>query len=76
MATRRTVEAVMEDELLTTEQLAGRYKVDPGTIRRWRHEGRIPPGTRFGRRVLTRASALDDWEKRVEREQAAARRSA
>ena len=58
--------AKADDPWLTTEELAARHKTAPGTIRKWRHVGYGPPGTRFGRRVKYRLSDVIAWEKRIE----------
>jgi Helix-turn-helix domain len=54
------------DDLYTTEEVAERYRKDPGTVRYWRHKGTGPKGTLFGRRVLYRWSDLLAWEKQIE----------
>ena len=62
------------DEVLTTADLAARYRTDQGTIRYWRHKRYGPPGTMFGRRVLYRLSDVIAWERAreaAERAQAA-----
>lgn len=38
--------------LLTTEEVAERYRTSASTVRYWRSIGYGPPGRRIGRRVL------------------------
>ncbi|MFF0061079.1 helix-turn-helix domain-containing protein [Streptomyces sp. NPDC005279] len=47
---------------LTTEEVARRYRVQPATVRYWRHIGYIPNGVKRGRRVLYDPDALDRWD--------------
>lgn len=56
----------MEDRWLTTEEVAARARTVAGTVRYWRHTGRGPKGTRFGKRVLYRESDVIAWEKAKE----------
>jgi DNA-binding transcriptional MerR regulator len=42
----------MTVRLLTTEQVAQRFRTSPSTVRYWRHIGIGPDGFRVGRRVL------------------------
>jgi excisionase family DNA binding protein len=51
----------MDDEFLTTEQLADYLHVAPQTLRQWRWQGSGPPGIKVGRRVLYRRSAVEAW---------------
>ncbi len=52
----------MENEWLTTRQVAERYRTAESTIRYWRHGGYGPMGVRIGRRVLYRRSDVEAWE--------------
>lgn len=52
----------MEDRLVTTEEVAARYRTVPGTVRYWRHVGKGPRSFKAGRRVLYRESDLKAWE--------------
>lgn len=47
---------------LTTEELAQRLRTAPGTVRYWRHAGKGPRGTKFGRRVLYDLAEVERWE--------------
>lgn len=47
---------------LTTEDIAGRFRTTPGTVRYWRHIGYGPEGVRIGRRTLYDATGVDAWE--------------
>lgn len=40
------------DKLLTTEEVAARYRTSASTVRYWRAIGYGPEGRRVGRRVL------------------------
>jgi hypothetical protein len=42
----------MTVRLLTTEEVAQRFRTSPSTVRYWRHLGTGPAGIRVGRRVL------------------------
>jgi DNA-binding transcriptional MerR regulator len=42
----------MAIRLLTTEEVAQRFRTSPSTVRYWRHIGIGPAGIRVGRRVL------------------------
>jgi hypothetical protein len=44
----------MTIRLLTTEEVAERFRTSPATVRYWRHIGMGPAGVRVGRRVLRR----------------------
>jgi hypothetical protein len=44
----------MTIRLLTTEEVADRFRTSPSTIRYWRHIGIGPAGVRVGRHVLLR----------------------
>lgn len=54
----------MDDQWLTTEDVATRMHTVASTVRYWRHRGYGPPGTKFGRRVLYRLADVIAWEKR------------
>lgn len=47
----------MTVRLLTTDEVAERFRTSPSTVRYWRHLGIGPAGIRVGRRVLGHASA-------------------
>lgn len=52
----------MTDEYLTLAEAAKYLKVSKSTMRRWLVEGRGPPVTNLGERLLRyRRSELDDW---------------
>jgi len=46
---------------LTTEELAGRLRTSPGTVRYWRHVGTGPRGIKVGKRVLYDERVVDEW---------------
>jgi len=54
----------MAARLLTTEEVADRFRTSPATIRYWRHIGISPAGVRVGRRVL-----YDEAERPLVRDQ-------
>lgn len=55
--------------LLTTEEVADRFRTSPATVRYWRHIGIGPSGVRVGRRVLYDEAECDRWwESKVRRE--------
>lgn len=52
----------------TTEQLASRWSMAPGTLRNWRHKGVGPRFTRFptrGRPVRYHIRDIRKWESRL-----------
>lgn len=51
----------MTARLLTTEEVAARFRTSPATVRSWRHIGLGPSGVRVGRRVLHDELAVDRW---------------
>ncbi len=51
----------MNVRLLTTEEVAQRFRTSPSTVRDWRHLGIGPAGTRVGRRVLYDEAECDRW---------------
>ena len=51
----------MMDQLLTTEELATRLRVNPSTIRRWRLDDVGPPYLRVGTVYRYPVSALETW---------------
>jgi DNA-binding transcriptional MerR regulator len=50
------------DKYLTTQEVARRYRVAPGTVRYWRHIGYIPEGVKRGRKWLYDPDLLDQWD--------------
>lgn len=50
-----------ESELLTTADLAQRYRVAEGTLRYWRSIGVGPAWFSLGRRIVYRASECERW---------------
>lgn len=58
------------ENLLTVENLAERFHVNPGTIYRWRSQGKFPRGVRIGENTLRWTEAeIAAW---LEAKQAAA----
>lgn len=51
----------MSIHLLTTEDVAARFRTSPATVRYWRHIGIGPTGVRVGRRVLYTEAECDRW---------------
>ena len=51
----------MNVRLLTTEEVAQRFRTSPSTVRYWRHLGIGPAGIRVGRRVLYDEAECDRW---------------
>lgn len=49
------------DELLTTKEVSGEYKIPEATLRYWRHRGTGPGSFALGRRVIYRRSEIDRW---------------
>lgn len=47
--------------LLTTEEVAARFRTSPATVRYWRHINIGPTGVRAGRRVLYDEAECDRW---------------
>jgi excisionase family DNA binding protein len=48
---------------LTSEDVAKRYGVPLGTVRKWRHAGTGPAGVVFGRHVRYSVTELERWER-------------
>lgn len=48
------------EALLSSSQAAELLNIHPNTLLLWARNGRIP-AIRFGRRVVFRASSLNDW---------------
>lgn len=51
----------MTVRLLTTEEVAERFRTSPSTVRYWRHIGVGPNGIRVGRRVLYDEAECERW---------------
>jgi excisionase family DNA binding protein len=51
----------MTVRLLTTEEVAQRFRTSASTVRYWRHLGISPAGIRVGRRVLYDEAECDRW---------------
>ena len=61
----------MTVRLLTTEEVAARFRTSPATVRYWRHVGIGPVGVRVGRRVLyDEAKVIRWWQSKVSGEKA------
>lgn len=48
-------------DLLTTEEVAARFRVNPSTVRRWRLDGVGPRHVRIGSIYRYPAALLDEW---------------
>lgn len=60
-------------QMLTTEEIAERYRTSPSTVRYWRMEGQGPRGVRIGKRVLYDLRDVEAFEKECrEKEKASA----
>jgi predicted DNA-binding transcriptional regulator AlpA len=64
----------IDDDLLTTAEVAAITRAPVSTVRYWRHLGTGPRSFRLGRRVVYRRHEVDRWL--VERELADASRTA
>jgi hypothetical protein len=51
---------------LKTDEVAERFRTDPGTVRYWRHAGIGPRGVKIGRRVLYDLVEVERWESEKE----------
>ncbi|MCO7221708.1 AlpA family transcriptional regulator [Klenkia sp. PcliD-1-E] len=51
----------MHSRLLTTDDVAARFRTSPATVRYWRHAGVGPAGVKVGRRVLYEEAECDRW---------------
>ncbi len=49
------------DRLLTTEEVAERFRTKPETVRYWRHVGYGPASVKIGRRVLYPEAGVLGW---------------
>ena len=56
-----------EDELLTTEELATRWKVAVGTLENWRHQGKGPTWLKIDGQVRYRLADVLAYEAEAER---------
>ncbi|MFP5376023.1 MAG: helix-turn-helix transcriptional regulator [Acidimicrobiia bacterium] len=48
---------------LSTEDVADRYGVPVGTVRKWRATGTGPTGVRLGRHVRYALTSCEEWER-------------
>ena len=56
-----------EDQLLTTEELAARWKMAVGTLDNWRHLGKGPTWLKIGGQVRYRLADVLAYEAEAER---------
>jgi helix-turn-helix protein len=56
-----TMGETMTVRLLTTGEVAARFRTSPSTVRYWRYLGIGPAGIRVGRRVLHDEAECDRW---------------
>lgn len=63
--------AVLDQEYLTTDEMAERYRTSPSVIRYWRHSGYGPEGVKVGKRVLYPRDQIEAFDRHL-REQARA----
>ncbi|MBN7559490.1 helix-turn-helix transcriptional regulator [Mycobacteroides abscessus] len=52
---------MVDDELLTTAEVAQQYRINAATLRYWRHADQGPASFTLGRRVLYRRSEVQRW---------------
>ena len=50
-----------DPRLLTTQEVADRFRTSPSTVRYWRHTGQGPKGVLVGRHVLYDEAECDRW---------------
>lgn len=50
------------EPILTTEELAARWKMNPGSLCNWRQQGRGPKFIKVGSRVFYRVSDVEAYE--------------
>jgi len=62
----------MTGNLLTTAEVAERFRTSPATVRYWRHTGTGPKGVRVGRRVLYDEATVAEWYANLANKQPAA----
>jgi DNA-binding transcriptional MerR regulator len=58
----RSAADTVADPWLTIAEVSERVRVPQETLRYWRHFGRGPRGTKFGKRLLYRLSDVRAWE--------------
>lgn len=51
----------MDDDYLTTEEVAALLRTTPQTVRYWRHVGKGPQSFKVGRRVLYARVDVEAW---------------
>jgi len=61
------VEVLLMNDLLTLVEVATRLRVPEATLRYWRTRGEGPTGFKVGRRVVYRATTVDQWLAELER---------
>ncbi len=59
----------MDDKLLTTEEVAARYRVSRRTLYHWRATGQAPPAIKVGRHLRWPQLQVQAWEDRLAGEQ-------
>ena len=57
----KTMDASDISNLLTTEEVAERFRVNPSTVRRWRLDGVGPRHVRIGSVYRYPLALLDEW---------------
>lgn len=62
---------VLDQEYLTTAEVADRYRTSPSVIRYWRHSGAGPKGVLVGKRVLYPRAEVERFDREL-RERAGA----
>jgi hypothetical protein len=57
--------AVLDQEYLTTDEMAERYRTVPSVIRYWRHSGYGPEGIKVGKRVLYPREQVEAFDRQL-----------
>jgi len=68
----RDADANRDDQLLTTKELAEKFKRSESTIRRWHSVGFGPPGFRVAGMLMFRESKANEWIAEQEQQAGAA----
>jgi predicted DNA-binding transcriptional regulator AlpA len=58
----------LNDQLMTTAEVADACRTSPETVRFWRHTRKGPAGFKVGKRVLYPASEVERWLDALKRE--------
>lgn len=61
----------MNEDYLTVEEVARRFRTSPSSVYKWIHHGTGPKSVRVGKRRLFPIDELNDWEQSLKEEGAA-----